>query len=73
MSYFSVYLQSGKGWYHAHVFSGIRHGLEPAIVIDKADMKVEGNPDGWNQIKTIRIAAWRLGIENTEFFVKRYS
>ena len=68
VSYFNIYFQSGQGWYSAIFFPESATNWN-TIVIDKADMKKEGKPAGWNQIKTIRISAWRSGDENTEFFV----
>ncbi len=68
VSYFNVYLQSGNGWYGSIFFPESATDWN-TISIDKSVMKVEGNPDGWNRIKTIRISAWRSGTEKTEFYV----
>src|ERR1700722_8525000 len=68
VSYFNIYFQSGNGWYGSIFFPESATDWN-SIVIDKSAMKVEGNPDGWDHIKTIRISAWRSGDENTEFYV----
>ena len=69
VSYFSIYCQSGEGWYHATFFpeSSTDWNL---IEIDKAEMQAEGKPAGWAQIKTIRISAWRGKAANTEFYLR---
>jgi uncharacterized lipoprotein YddW (UPF0748 family) len=67
VSYFAVYLQSGKGWYHSTFFPDSA-GWN-TIRINKSDMKTEGEPAGWNQIRAIRISAWRARNENSEMFV----
>jgi uncharacterized lipoprotein YddW (UPF0748 family) len=68
VSYFNIYFQSGNGWYGSIFFPESATDWN-TIVIDKEAMKVEGNPDGWDHIKTIRISAWRSGDEPTEFYV----
>lgn len=69
VAYFSVYCQSGAGWYQA-TFYPESSGRWTRITVDKADMRPEGNPAGWRQIETIRISAWRGKDRNTEFFVR---
>ena len=56
---FSLYLQSGSGWYSTSFYPDLP-GWN-TIVIDKASMRVEGQPDGWGTIRTIRLSAWRGG------------
>jgi len=68
VSYFSLYLQSGEGWYHATFFPESTAGWN-TIEIDKSEMQKEGKPAGWAQIKTIRISAWRGKNVNTEFYL----
>ena len=68
ISYFSLYFQSGDGWYHGTCFPESATGWN-TIVVDKKDMTSEGQPAGWAHIKTIRISAWRAGDSNTEFFL----
>jgi uncharacterized lipoprotein YddW (UPF0748 family) len=67
-SYFNIYFQSGQGWYSAIFFPDSSSDWN-TIVIDKSQMKTEGKPAGWNHIKTVRIAAYRAGNQDTEFFV----
>jgi uncharacterized lipoprotein YddW (UPF0748 family) len=68
VSYFSIYFQSGEGWYHAAFFPESATGWN-TISIDKTEMTAEGKPAGWGQIKTIRISAWRGKNEDTEFYL----
>jgi uncharacterized lipoprotein YddW (UPF0748 family) len=65
VSYFSLYFQSGDGWYVAPFFPQMS-GWN-TIAIDKTSMNIEGQPAGWGAIKTIRLSAWRGGDANTEF------
>jgi uncharacterized lipoprotein YddW (UPF0748 family) len=68
VSYFSIYFQSGEGWYHAAFFPESASGWN-TISIDKTEMTTEGKPAGWGQIKTVRISAWRGNNEDTEFYL----
>ena len=68
VSYFSIYLQSGAGWYHATFFPESVTDWS-TIAIDKTEMNSEGKPAGWDQIRTIRISAWRGKNLNTEFYL----
>src|ERR1035441_6085804 len=68
VSYFSIYFQSGEGWYHAAFFPESATGWN-SISIDKTEMAAEGKPAGWGQIRAIRISAWRGKDENTEFYL----
>jgi uncharacterized lipoprotein YddW (UPF0748 family) len=67
VSYFSIYFESGGGWYSAPFFPE-RSGWN-TITIDKAATSPEGKPAGWNAIKTLRISAWRGGGADTEMFL----
>lgn len=69
VSYFSIYFQSGGGWYHG-MFYPETAGAWTTIELSKASMVVEGTPAGWNQISTIRLSAWRGRDANTEFFLR---
>lgn len=69
ISYFSVYFQSGAGWYQATFYPESSERWT-TITVDKADMRPEGDPAGWRQIETIRISAWRGKDRDTEFFVR---
>jgi uncharacterized lipoprotein YddW (UPF0748 family) len=68
VSYFSFYLQSGEGWYHTTFFPESTKDWN-TVEIDKKDMKPEGKPGGWDQIKTIRISAWRATDVSTEIYL----
>ena len=66
ISHFSIYLQSGGGWYAA-TFSP-RPGQWQTITLNKHDTRIEGKPAGWSAIRTIRLSAWRGGETDTEFY-----
>ncbi len=68
VSYFSIYFQSGNGWYHGSFFPESDAGWG-TVSINKAEMTVEGQPAGWDQIKAIRISAWRGQDTDTEFYL----
>jgi uncharacterized lipoprotein YddW (UPF0748 family) len=68
VTYFSIYFQSGEGWYHGSFFPESSSGWN-TIWISKAATQTEGNPAGWGSIKTIRISAWRGKAVNTEFYL----
>ena len=68
VSGFTLYLQSGDGWYSAHFAPTERAGWS-TITIDKESMGTEGRPAGWGQIRTIRLSAWRGQDADTEFLV----
>ena len=69
VSYFSIYFQSGDGWYHATFFPESTTGWN-TITVDKKDMSTEGQPAGWANIKTIRFSAWRGQDTDTEFYLR---
>lgn len=67
VSHFSLYFQSGEGWYAATFYpesSGWNR-----ITIETSDMSSEGQPAGWASIRTIRLSAWRGSDTATEFFL----
>jgi uncharacterized lipoprotein YddW (UPF0748 family) len=68
VSYFSIYFQSGEGWYHAVFYPESATGWN-TISIDKTEMTTEGKPAGWGQIKAVRVSAWRGKDEDTEFYL----
>jgi len=68
---FSLYLQSGNGWYSASFYPD-QPGWN-TIVIDKAGTRIEGEPDGWGAIRTIRLSAWRGGDTNSELRVRDFA
>ena len=67
VAYFSIYFESGSGWYGCPFFPELS-GWN-TITIDKAATHAEGKPAGWNAIKTIRISAWRGGNVDTEMLL----
>jgi uncharacterized lipoprotein YddW (UPF0748 family) len=69
VSNFSIYFQSDAGWYHAAFFPDSVTDWS-TIEIEKSEMRSEGKPAGWGQIKTIRISAWRGKNVNTEFYLR---
>ena len=69
VSHFSLYLQSGAGWYHATFYPDTAAGWN-TIKLDKATFGSEGKPAGWSQIRTIRLSAWRGQERDTEFFLR---
>ncbi len=68
ISHFSLYFQSGDGWYHAGFYPESSTDWN-TITIDKADTGTEGKPAGWGNIRTIRLSAWRGKDTSTEFFL----
>ena len=68
ISGFSVYLQSGDGWY-AGSFAPSARDAWNTIAIRKEDMRIEGSPAGWAAVRTIRISAWRGAAEDTECYL----
>jgi len=65
---FSLYLQSGDGWYATHFAPTDREGWT-TITLDKEDMGTEGRPAGWGRISTIRLSAWRGQNTDTELVI----
>lgn len=72
VSHFSIYFQSGEGWYATTFFPESHTGWN-TIFIDKAGMRTEGKPAGWGQIQTIRVSAWRGSDVDTEFYLSDIS
>jgi uncharacterized lipoprotein YddW (UPF0748 family) len=68
VSYFSIYFQSGEGWYHAVFYPESATGWN-TVSIDKTEMVTEGKPAGWGQIKTVRVSAWRGKNVDTDFYL----
>jgi uncharacterized lipoprotein YddW (UPF0748 family) len=66
--YFSIYFRSGAGWYHSDFYPDSA-GAWNLITLRKEAMGTEGQPAGWDQIRTIRLAAWRGQKTDTEFLV----
>ena len=69
VSYFSVYLQSGGGWYHGTFYPESTNSWN-TVTLDKAATTVEGRPAGWSSISTVRVSAWKGAPQDTEFFIR---
>ena len=65
---FSLYFQSGEGWYAA-TFAHPPSDQWQTVEVRKEQTHIEGHPAGWNKITAIRISAWRGGEVNTEFAI----
>lgn len=59
---YSLYFQSGDGWYHGHF--NAEKGWQ-RIVLDKSQFTTEGVPFGWSKIQRIRLSAWKLKAATT--------
>jgi uncharacterized lipoprotein YddW (UPF0748 family) len=68
VSYFSLYLQSGDGWYHGTFFPELTNGWNTLSIL-KHEMSIEGNPAGWDRITGLRLSAWRGQMADTEFYL----
>jgi uncharacterized lipoprotein YddW (UPF0748 family) len=69
VSYFSIYFQSGGGWYHASFFPESGSGWNN-VTLDKTAFSTEGTPAGWERITGIRLSAWRGKSVDTEFCLR---
>jgi uncharacterized lipoprotein YddW (UPF0748 family) len=65
---FSVYFQSGDGWYSG-TFQPESVGKWVTVTVPKSVLRVEGRPAGWDRITTIRLSAWRGRNTDTEMRV----
>lgn len=64
VSYFSLYFQSGSGWYMSPFFPS-KDGWN-TIQLRLSTFNIEGTPAGWDAIRTIRLSAWRAQDVDTE-------
>jgi uncharacterized lipoprotein YddW (UPF0748 family) len=69
VAHFSLYFHSGNGWYHASA-SPTRRGWQ-TLRISKAAFRPEDTPGGWDQVDTIRIAAWRGQAKDGTLRIRR--
>jgi uncharacterized lipoprotein YddW (UPF0748 family) len=67
ISHFSIYFQSGGGWYSTGFFP--EGPGWSTVTINKVSTRSEGTPAGWGKIETIRISAWRGRNEDTELYL----
>jgi uncharacterized lipoprotein YddW (UPF0748 family) len=65
---FTLYLQSGKGWY-SYRFAPDSDSEWSTVRVLKENTKIEGTPAGWSHIDAIRLSAWRAENRDTEIFV----
>ncbi len=65
---FTMYFRSGGGWYNCG-FEASTLGKWAVVRIHKRNARIEGKPDGWGNVDTIRISAWRGGNADTEFAI----
>ncbi len=63
-SSFSCYFKSGDGWYNGS-FAPEEDGVWQRVTVRKAQCGVEGKPEGWGNISTVRISGWRAGTGKT--------
>ena len=68
---FSLYFQSGDGWYTG-TFQPEVIGAWGTVRVNKAAMRAEGRPAGWDHITTIRLSAWRGRNVDTELRVGHF-
>ncbi len=68
VSHYTLYLRSGKGWYHANFYPEASNAW-CTITINKAEVSQEEKPAGWDKIDLLRISAWRGKDVDTEFFL----
>jgi uncharacterized lipoprotein YddW (UPF0748 family) len=59
----SLYLRSGAGWYRAE-YGGLERGWQ-TLSFPRAAMRSEGQPSGWRNVETVRVAAWRAEAVDT--------
>jgi uncharacterized lipoprotein YddW (UPF0748 family) len=59
-----VYLETPSGW-HSVPISPRRLGDWTSLVIRKDTLKAEGGPGGWDQVRTLRLAAFPAGEGDT--------
>jgi uncharacterized lipoprotein YddW (UPF0748 family) len=70
VGHFTLFFQSGDGWYAAS-FASSGAGWQ-TVTVWKDEFKMEERPGGWSGIRTVRISAWRGGDADTEFFLRDF-
>lgn len=63
-SSFSCYFRSGDGWYHGS-FSPEEEGVWQRVTVTKARTMPDGKPEGWGDVRALRISGWRAGTGKT--------
>ena len=69
VSTFSIYFQSGDGWYKGSFGPSSVKGWS-TVTVAKSSMRIEGKPDGWGRIETIRISPRRGGDVDTPLYIR---
>lgn len=59
-AHFSCYFKSGAGWYHG-TFCPEENGKWQHVKVMKSQVELEGKPEGWDKVTTVRISGWRAG------------
>lgn len=68
ISSFVAYFESPPGWYRCEFSPESVDGWE-TIVLDKARAHPEGQPGGWDKVRTFRVSAWRGQDRDTQFLL----
>ena len=71
IGHFTLFFQSGEGWYAASFAPPPGAGWQ-TVTVWKDEFKMEDRPGGWSGIRTVRISAWRGGDTDTEFFLRDF-
>lgn len=69
VSAFSIYFQSGDGWYSGSFGPSVAHGW-CTVTVEKKNTRIEDKPAGWGRIETIRISPWRGGDLDTPLYIR---
>ena len=68
ISWVNVYLQSGGGWYHVNTVLPEEDWI--TLRIPRKGTDIEGEPEGWSEISTVRFSAWRRANQDTRMDVR---
>ena len=66
-SSFSIYFQSGEGWYLARFAPEKENAWQHIELPRRLVERVEGTPDGWQKISCVRICGWHAGKRRGSF------
>ena len=69
VSHFTIYFQSGGGWYGGSFGPSAAEGW-CTVRVEKADTRIEGAPAGWGRIERIRLSPWRGGDVDTSLYIR---
>jgi len=65
--HYTIYFHSGDGWY-GHGFT-VRGAAWETVTFTRGEFTSEGQPAGWDQVDTIRIAGWAGARVNAFMYV----